>query len=562
MAAINDRDLLLQAASARLVTVDQPANINIPGDGTLNGQPVVTVVNGALSAGGTENFFTTSTSNPSGGASGDAHYNSSTQTMWFNIGGTWTIGGTINANQITTGTLAAARIAAQSITVDKLLVNSLSAISPNAGAITGGTFNGTAIPDLVNANVTLLANGSLTGGTGAITALDYANISGVKPDANATQNFFTTSTSNPTGGAVGDAHWNSATSVMWFNTPAGWSRGGTINAGEITVGTLAAARIAANSITTDKLDVTELSAIVANLGNVNAGSITGSASINITGSARFRGATSSSDGSAAGVFNDTGTQTNGIISYSLTGNGSAVAGFAQTSGGGNGVYGVALGSADRGVRAQRIGSGTALSVSGPMTISSTGLVTNLYAARAATADQVNASNITGSIDADTFQGSIKSSFCRQISGNGGITTVPNTSVLSVRTTGSLFDTVKTRATGTIVYIENDASDAVRKTNIRDQDLGLDFLLSARAVTFERIDSPGRVVEGFLANQIASLVDREHNITAWKENSCMEMSQTAMISPIVKGVQEFYREFAELQSEVYQLRQQLNLKKVA
>ena len=568
-APINDRDRLLQTAAIRLATVDLPSNVNIPGDGTINGQPVVTVVNAALAGGGTSNFFSTSTSDPVGGNPGDAHFNSATSTMWFNINNVWTAGGTLSANQIITGTLAAARIAANSITADKISVPTLDVISTNMGAITSGTLNGTAIPNLINANVTLNADGTLSGGSGAITALDYANISGVKPDANATQNFFTTSTSNPTGGAVGDAHWNSSTSVMWFNTPAGWSRGGTINAGEITVGTLAAARIAANSITTDKLNVANLAAINANLGTVNAGSITGTADINITGSARFRGATSSADGSACGVFNDTGTQSFGVISYSLTGNGSAVAGFAQTSGGGNGVYGVALGSTDRGVRAQRIGSGTALSVSGPMTITSTSQVLNLHATRAATATNadnfsgnVSFSQITGTVNADQLDGSSKSSFCRQISGNSGITTTPTTSVLGVRTTGTLFTNgIRTRGSGTLMLIE-DTSDTVLKTNIVNETKGTNFIKGLRPVIYEYIDNKGVDVHGFLANEVATLADSKDSFTAWNENGALSLSHTALMAPLVKAFQEVEDRLTTAENTIVSLNAEISKLKVA
>jgi len=51
--------------------------------------------------------------------------------------------------------------------------------------------------------------------------------------------------------------------------------GGTITGGNIAGGTITAGNLAAGSITADKLNVTALSAISANLGNVTAGSITG-----------------------------------------------------------------------------------------------------------------------------------------------------------------------------------------------------------------------------------------------------------------------------------------------
>lgn len=150
---LNKRDVALQAASPRTVTVNLGSTVNVNGDvtGTLNGTAVSTVVNAALSA--TSNYFTTSASNPSGGSDGDAHYNSTTNVMWFKISGAWTQGGTINANAITAGTLAAARIAAGSIDATKLSVSSLSAVSANLGTVTAGSITGTS-----NINITGTAN--------------------------------------------------------------------------------------------------------------------------------------------------------------------------------------------------------------------------------------------------------------------------------------------------------------------------------------------------------------------------------------------------------------------
>lgn len=550
-ASLHDLNLFYENAATRLIAVDLPPNINMPSSGTLNNVPVQTVIDGAASGGGTDNFFTTSTSDPTGGADGDAHYNSTTQVMWFKIDGTWTRGGTINANEITTGTLAAARIAANSITSDKISVGSLSAISNDAGTITGGTFNGTTIPNLINANVTLSASGVLSGGSGAITSLDYSNVSGTKPDPNATQNFFTTSTSNPTGGAIGDAHFNSATSVMWFFTPVGWSRGGTINAGEITTGTLAAGRIAANSITASKIaantitgseiaantitsneiSVSTLSAITANLGTVNAGNITGSADINITGTARFKGATSSGGTTYGGVFNETGGASHGALGLSSSG-----IGLWGSSVSGDGVFAQST-------------TGTALRISGTMTITSSARVPNLYATRALTADSttfattsgstnsVSASNITGSINAATLGSRSSTQYCyRNLCNANGYTAVVGGDA-GIRTTGPLFNTVQTRASGNNVFIENKPSDAVTKTNINPQHLGTKFIKDIDAVTFERIGEPGVVLNGFTANQVAAAIGEKNTITSWRENGCMTIDHIALISPIVKAFQE-------------------------
>ena len=113
----------------------------------------------------TSNFFTTSGSNPSGGSDGDAHWNSSTFTMWFKTNGVWRVGGTINANQITVGTLAAGRIASNSITTDKINIGgALSNLSSNIGTISSGTLTSSVS---LSVNGSAVFNGSSNQGFGA-----------------------------------------------------------------------------------------------------------------------------------------------------------------------------------------------------------------------------------------------------------------------------------------------------------------------------------------------------------------------------------------------------------
>lgn len=264
-----------------------------------------------------------------------------------------------------------------------------------------GTVDGLPLSSVKNSSITLSSSGALNGaGGGSITALPYSNVTG-GPPASATANFFTTSASDPTGGANGDAHYNSSTNVMWFKISGTWQKGGTINASQITTGTLAAARIAASSITSDKLSVSSLSAIAANLGTVTAGNITGTASISISGSGTFNGATATVVGNAAIAANVSDSAVHGVYARS-TGVRTGVFGFnsgtgtgiqGTNTGGGIGVFGSASGvsgskggefvGSGNGVTALKAGkvsgSGNALEVVGPMTISSTTLVSNLNA---------------------------------------------------------------------------------------------------------------------------------------------------------------------------------------
>lgn len=124
-----------------------------------------------------------------------------------------------------------------------------------------------------NTSITLSSTGVLVGaGGGAITNIDYVNVVN-GPPINATQNIFTTGTADPTGGADGDAHYNSTTQVMWFKVAGVWQKGGTINASEIITGTLSAAQIGANAITADKIDTNAVTSTKIAAGAVTAGKI-------------------------------------------------------------------------------------------------------------------------------------------------------------------------------------------------------------------------------------------------------------------------------------------------
>jgi len=284
---------------------------------------------------------------------------------------------------------------------DGIIFNS-SVVADGAAVIVTATltFNGnnyTATTTITRKQAISLSNsGTLTGEDGgSITNLDYSNVSGTKPPATATSNFFSTSTVDPVGGSNGDAHYNSTTNVMWFKVGGTWQKGGTVNASQITVGTLAAARIAAGSIDATKLNVTTLSAITANLGTVNAGDITGSANINIAGNARFSGSTTDGSSLYTVVCNAASITNGGGLKGYAGSSGVAVYGDGGTTGS-RGVAGVGRASGVIGVQATNTASGLALEVTqGYMTINSTTLVSNLNA------DMVDGLHATKFVRTDT-----------------------------------------------------------------------------------------------------------------------------------------------------------------
>ena len=144
-AIINHRDVLLQAAGTRLLPIDLPSNY------TYDGTPITGIRNTSVTL-------------------------SSTGALQNAGGGQITNGasiGSLNAGNITTGTLSTARIGAGSITTDKLSVSTLSAITANLGSVTAGTITSTANIDISGRG---LFNGAYT--SGGNNAALHANGSG------------------------------------------------------------------------------------------------------------------------------------------------------------------------------------------------------------------------------------------------------------------------------------------------------------------------------------------------------------------------------------------------
>lgn len=410
-AVINKRDVALQAASPRTATVNLGTTVNV--NGTLNGQPVADVVAAAFSS-GTSNFFTSSASDPTGGSSGDAHYNTTTQVMWFNVGGTWTKGGTVNASQIITGTLAAARIAANSITTDKIA-------------------------------------------TGAVTANE----------------------------------------------------------------------IAAGAITATKLNVSTLSAITANLGTVNAGNISGSANLDITGTAKFGGSFNGGGNDCSLYANTSNAATYGIVANAGPTLGAGVLGISGTSG--SGMSGIASGSSAYGVVGINNFGGVAvrctgrLEVVGTMTITSSTLVTNL--------------------NADMVDGKHAGSLCQIVPTDSGTCTVSGNGF----NLNCLISGIRTRGTSNFVYIEN-ISDRRLKKDIKKEMLGLDFINQLMPVQYRLKSRPQTKHHGFIAQDLKDLIDGDDDsLFQTHEDGMHGVDYMGLIGPLVKAVQELSKQVEELKN---------------
>lgn len=395
--------------------------------------------------------------------------------------------------------------------------------------------DGTAPSGVKNTGITLSSNGTLLGaGGGAITALDYVNVSGTKPPPGATENLFTQSASNPSGGVDGNAHWNTATQVMWFRTSGTWNAGGTVNASSITTGTLAAARIAANSITSDKINVTTLSAIAANLGSVSAGNITGSANINISGTAKFNGITSSGGSSWGAVINDSGLSgRGGVLAVSSESSFEAVRGFHSSNGagvsgqGGVGVIGNGITVGGIGVRAFS-SSGPALQVQGTMTTTSSATVANLRSATSVSSDYASTAG-----NANSLGGVSSSGWARIFTTPGG---TANAAGNGIQFASSVPGVSWSGSGNTVTAIST--SDRRLKNNILDEEDGLAFVMRMRPRTYEMRDQPGKRYHGFVAQEIKGIITDVTDCTVIEnDNGMLGVDYNGLESIIVKAIQQ-------------------------
>lgn len=216
----------------------------------------------------------------------------------------------LDAGKITTGTLAAARIGAESITAEKLAAGSVIAGKLAANAVTASTIvagavtldklaaNSVNASKIVSGSITAaqLAANTITGdkikaGTIAAGNLAANSVTTDKIVADAvttakiaakavTANEMAAGSITASNAALADACIITAkiadgaiTNAKIANATIQSAKIAALDAAKITSGYIAAARIQAKSLTADKLNVSTLSAITANLGTVTAGVI-------------------------------------------------------------------------------------------------------------------------------------------------------------------------------------------------------------------------------------------------------------------------------------------------
>jgi hypothetical protein len=95
------------------------------------------------------------------------------------------------------------------------------------------------------------------------------------------------------------------------------------------------------------------------------------------------------------------------------------------------------------------------------------------------------------------------------------------------------------------------SDLRAKTDIQDLDLGLDFVMALRPVSFQLKQGNGRTDMGFIAQDVEALIGDDYNVLgigADKDHT-LSLRYTDFIAPLVKAVQEQQVTIAAQQAKI-------------
>jgi hypothetical protein len=97
------------------------------------------------------------------------------------------------------------------------------------------------------------------------------------------------------------------------------------------------------------------------------------------------------------------------------------------------------------------------------------------------------------------------------------------------------------------------SDKRAKENIRECDLGLDFIKRLRPISFVLKNDEGKLIRyGFIAQEVEELLGNKKSEMVTTDNSPEHFkytAYTAFIAPLVKAVQEQQKQIEELKAEI-------------
>lgn len=390
-----------------------------------------------------------------------------------------------------------------------------------------GTWNSLAQTVHRNDQITLSSNGTLNNaGGGSITDLDYSNVSGTKPaaDADNTQ----------------DILENAATEISvnsdLFNIYGSGAAGVFIGSGGLF------GRDSGGSTT---FSITASSGAAAFRGN-----ITGGANIDITGTGTFNGASNEGYGNAAINANTSLNTTNGVIGRAGSGNG--VHGFATS---GVGVLGQASSAGGAGGSFSASGGAVALEAFGNITLSgsitiSTQTINNLTAGYANGVDGSDVSGIVGSAQTAVTAGSAdtadfatnasqlnsysSTSYTRQVVTDSGTANASSAGVVLQATVSG----VRTRATGGRNIVIESFSDEELKFDINPETLGLDFLMKLKPITYQVKHNPGVTFHGLGARATGKILKRDNDaLCITHDDGVKGVDYNSVIAVLIKSVQE-------------------------
>ncbi len=282
------------------------------------------------------------------------------------------------------------------------------------------------------------------------------------------------------------------------------------------------------------------------------GAISGASTLDITGTSRLGGAFTSDNGDqvslevnrgltadcgvigyaqSGGALNKAGiigvgngTNTHGVIGYSIGGAGNGVSGLV-TTGTGLAVAGVSFAIGATGVAAMDTAGGTALAVSGTMTMTSTAVVTNLNSDRI---DSKEATQFTQTVTTDSG------------------TATAAAGALDFRCTITGYEFIGSSNDVTLQPV----SDRRLKQDIAPETLGLAFIMKLKPVSYRMISEPTRKHHGFIAQDLKELFDGLGDaLHVVSPNGVEGTDYLSYIGPLVKSIQELWTEVQELKGRL-------------
>jgi hypothetical protein len=141
-------------------------------------------------------------------------------------------------------------------------------------------------------------------------------------------------------------------------------------------------------------------------------------------------------------------------------------------------------------------------------------------------------NTTGSYN--TFLGAYSNAAANNLT---DATAIGNNAIVDASYHVRVGDTSVTQIGGQVAW--SNLSDARAKSNIRDLELGLDFVLALRPVSFTLKTGDGRTDMGFLAQDVEAVLGDGYSVLGIgaDKDRTLSLRYTDLIAPLVKAVQE-------------------------